>query len=204
MTDNVQEYYDQYSEKEWNRLGTVSQIEYFVTKKLLEELIGGLRLKILDLGGGPGRYAIELTKQGHEVTLVDLSESNLALANKKSAEEKVTIYRMVHASAIDLSIFPDDYFDLVLSMGPMYHLTEDADLKRANWELLRVMRPGGYAFVAFITKLAILRDILFRDPDRLINYSERYHGIMERGVIIQSVGLVLQILERSIPRRLCR
>src|ERR1035437_2284186 len=126
--DNVQTYYDQDSSREWDRLATKCQLEYFITMNVLEDLIGNRTLTILDLGGGPGRYAIELTKQGHEVTLVDLSESNLAHARSEASEQDVTIARIVHASAVDLSMLPDNYFDLALSMGPMYHLTNDTDL----------------------------------------------------------------------------
>ena len=44
-------------------------------------------LKIIDIGCGTGRHAIELTKRGHNVTGVDLSESQLARAKKKSKRQ---------------------------------------------------------------------------------------------------------------------
>jgi S-adenosylmethionine-dependent methyltransferase len=94
MSDNVRAYYDQAAEREWNRLMTTSQIEYFITLKVINDVIDGRKgLRILDLGGGPGRYAIELSKQGHEVILVDLSEGNLELATKKADDAGVTISR---------------------------------------------------------------------------------------------------------------
>lgn len=186
MTDNVRAYYDQAPEKEWDRLVTISQIEYFTTMKILEEIIGERRLRILDIGGGPGRYSIELSKLGHEVTLVDISESNLALAKQKAREQNIEIANVIHASAVDMPMLDSDYFDLALSMGPMYHITNDDDLPRANTELLRVLKPGGYACIAFITKLAVLRDVLFRAPERLIEYSDHYQKVAKEGVIIQS------------------
>jgi S-adenosylmethionine-dependent methyltransferase len=186
MSDNVRAYYDQAAEREWNRLMTTSQIEYFITLKVINDVIDGRKgLRILDLGGGPGRYAIELSKQGHEVILVDLSEGNLELATKKADDAGVTISRIVHASAVDLSAFDDNTFDLALSLGPMYHLTDDDDLAKAGAELLRVVKPDALALVAFITKLAVLRDVLARGPERLIEYREHYDDVMQRGVTIQ-------------------
>jgi len=45
--------------------------------------------RLLDCGGGPGRYAVELARRGYRVTLFDLSEGNLALAREKAAEAGV-------------------------------------------------------------------------------------------------------------------
>ena len=47
--------------------------------------------RVLDCGGGPGRYAVELTRWGYDVTLFDLSSGNLTLAQKKAAEAGMTL-----------------------------------------------------------------------------------------------------------------
>lgn len=48
-------------------------------------------LRILDVGCGTGRHAIELTKRGYNVTGIDLSESQLARARGKAAAEGLKI-----------------------------------------------------------------------------------------------------------------
>ena len=45
----------------------------------------------MDIGGGPGRYSVWLAKQGYDVTLVDLSENNIALAKQKFQEYGVQV-----------------------------------------------------------------------------------------------------------------
>lgn len=45
--------------------------------------------RILDIGGGPGRYSIYYAKKNCDVTLVDLSPGNIALAKEKAAESHV-------------------------------------------------------------------------------------------------------------------
>jgi len=48
-------------------------------------------IKILDIGCGTGRHAIELTKRGYNVTGVDLSENQIKRAREKAQETGVTI-----------------------------------------------------------------------------------------------------------------
>lgn len=47
--------------------------------------------RILDIGCGTGRHAIELSKRGYRVTGVDLSDSQLARAREKAAQENVQV-----------------------------------------------------------------------------------------------------------------
>ena len=47
--------------------------------------------QILDIGGGPGHYAIHYAKQGHSVTLLDLSDENIRFAKKKARQYGVKI-----------------------------------------------------------------------------------------------------------------
>ena len=56
-----------------------------------KELNYNRSLKILDVGCGTGRHAIELTKRGDTVTGVDLSEAQLKAAQSKAAAEGLAI-----------------------------------------------------------------------------------------------------------------
>ncbi len=53
-------------------------------------------LKILDVGCGTGRHAIELTKRGYNVTGIDLSESQLQVAKEKAAAKNLKIKFLKH------------------------------------------------------------------------------------------------------------
>ncbi|MDD3875585.1 MAG: class I SAM-dependent methyltransferase [Bacteroidales bacterium] len=53
-------------------------------------------LKILDIGCGTGRHAIELTKRGYTVTGIDLSESQLTRAREKASKENLKIEFLKH------------------------------------------------------------------------------------------------------------
>ncbi|MDD3087762.1 MAG: class I SAM-dependent methyltransferase [Candidatus Omnitrophica bacterium] len=56
-----------------------------------EELSYDKSSKIIDIGCGTGRHAIELTKRGYNVTGVDLSENQIKRAREKAQEVGVTI-----------------------------------------------------------------------------------------------------------------
>jgi ubiquinone/menaquinone biosynthesis C-methylase UbiE len=52
--------------------------------------------------------------------------------------------------------FQDHDFDLVLLLGPLYHLTDYKDRQSALAEAMRVLRPGGVVIGAAVTKFASL------------------------------------------------
>ena len=99
--NEVERYYDEEYE-EWDRLAW-HKTEFEVTKRYMREFISEGTQKILDIGGGPGRYAIFLTQQGHEVTLLDLSGKNIRQALEKAEEAGVKLDSYIHGDALRLS-----------------------------------------------------------------------------------------------------
>lgn len=107
---------------------------------------------LLDIGGGPGRYAIELTRAGYRATLADISEAELRVAEAKAAEAGVALHRLLAADARHLDAFAAASFDAVLMLRPLYHILEEHGRRNAVSEALRVLRPGGRLFAAFIVR----------------------------------------------------
>ena len=79
-TANVKAYYDSCPEKEWERLAN-ARLEFDINMSFLTRYIKPGDA-LLDLGGGPGRYALALAQRGVKVTLCDLSPENAAFAAK--------------------------------------------------------------------------------------------------------------------------
>lgn len=109
-----------------------------------EELFASLPVggEWLDLGSGTGRNADLFGPRLAEfsgVRLVDLSESLLAIADRRVAEQGWTNARTVHADVTQLDI-PDDSIDLVTFT---YSLTMIPDWFAAIAEARRVLKPGG-------------------------------------------------------------
>ena len=115
------------------------------------------RTRVLDLGGGPGRYAAELARRGHRVVLVDPVPEPLETARAKLAGVE-GVESIDAGDARDLRRHADASFGAVLAFGPFYHLVEEGERRRAAAEMARVLVPGGLAFVATITSRISPRD----------------------------------------------
>ena len=159
-TEFLRAYYASIGEREWARLENQDDgaIEFEVTCQVLAKYLPP-HARVLDIGGGPGRYTIWLAQQGHQVTLADLCPELLSIARTKigQAGAEAMVEEVVEADARDLTHWADNSFDAVLSLGPFYHLPEPTDRVRAAAELRRVLRDGGTAFVALMPRYAFLR-----------------------------------------------
>ena len=100
--------------------------------------------KIIDIGAGTGKYSIELSSQGYDVTAIELVKHNLSYIKKY---DKIKSYQ---GNAIDLSRFKDETFDLTLLFGPMYHLIDENDKIKALNEAKRITKKDGIIMVAYI------------------------------------------------------
>ena len=175
--DEVQEFYDKNAQNEWDRLDR-HRTEFAVTLKALKDYLPHSQAEVLDVGGGPGRYSIALAKLGYRVTLLDLSEGCLQLAQKKAQETGVSLAGGLRGNAIDLHRFKDGSFDVVLLMGPLYHLPNMDGRDRAVKETHRVLRKNGLVFATFITRYAPLRWSAKNEPEWLSQGKE----LLETGV----------------------
>ena len=160
--DKVRAYYASFDE--WSRLESPEGArELARTLEILtEQLTPGAR--VLDLGGGPGRYAIELARRGHFVTLADLSPTLLETARQKVSEAGLEsrVQAFDELGATNLEIYADASFDAVIAFGPFYHLVSDAERRQAAAEIRRVLAPSGQAYVTFIPRLSGLIGLIDR------------------------------------------
>ncbi len=179
--EQVRAHYERQAEREWYRL-VRHRVEYAVTLRALREILPE-HARVLDLGGGPGRYAVALAAAGHAVTLVDISPRLLERARAHAAERKVGLAAVLEASATDLSCFDCAVFDVVLLLGPLHHLPDEGDRKQALREAFRVLVPGGALAVSFLTRYGPLRQLARSDPRLLVRFPARYESLLERGVL---------------------
>lgn len=153
--NQVEDFYDSHVQYEWERLER-HPMEFAVTMRALAEHLPTPPCTVLDVGGGPGRYAIALARQGYRVTLFDLSANCLEFAGRKVSESGLALSGIVHGNALDLGVLADRSFDAVLLMGPMYHLLSPEDRSRSLAEAHRVLKPGGVLGAAFINRYATI------------------------------------------------
>src|SRR5262249_20899063 len=115
--------------------------------------------------------------------LVDVSQKLLQGAFDRLGQEGYLnrIASRNHLSATDLKTIPTACADIVLSLGPFYHLRQLDDRRRAVCEAARVMKPGGVILAAGINKLALLRDAFNDAPDSGARFRNRRLQFLENG-----------------------
>ena len=134
--------------------GGVNQLELARTQALIERYCPAPPEVVYDVGGGSGPYAMWLARRGYRVHLIDVVPLHVEQARQASAAQPE--HPLASAEAGDARALPwlDASADVVLLLGPLYHLTEAGDRLRALREAARVLRPGGVVLAAIISRFA--------------------------------------------------
>ena len=141
--NELENYYGKFCEDK-RLLSRHGQVEYRTTMTFIHKYLKK-QDRILDIGAGTGRYSIALSEEGHEVDAIELVKYNLGVL--KAKKSKVKAYQ---GSALDLSRYKDNTFDVTLLFGPMYHLFTYEDKIKALCEAKRVTKTNGIIFVAYV------------------------------------------------------
>lgn len=98
----------------------------------------GRKLKVLDIGTGPGFFAITMASCGYDVTAIDYTDAMLHRA-KKNAGSYQSMIKFIQMDAQCLD-FEDYSFDLIITRNLTWNL-EKPDQAYREWH--RVLAPGG-------------------------------------------------------------
>jgi SAM-dependent methyltransferase len=91
-----------------------------------------------EIGCGPGRGTLHLTRCGMAVCAVDISVASLLLARRRAPTA-------AYVAATNLSLpFSDGAFDAVVSDGVIHHTPDPALAFREN---VRILKPGGHLYL---------------------------------------------------------
>ena len=154
--------------KEENR-GTESRsdsLEFHYTKKLLHEFITK-DANIIEIGCATGYYGIYFSDYCSHYTGVDLSPDNIAMFNGKITNSGKKNISTFIGNATNLSEIPDNNFDVVLCLGPMYHLPHDERLRVFD-ECYRIARTDAILAFAYVNRLGVYAAGCFNDKWREI------------------------------------
>jgi 2-polyprenyl-3-methyl-5-hydroxy-6-metoxy-1,4-benzoquinol methylase len=167
----VRDYYDKNASKEWKRLvqDGYHRLEFIVTMHFLEKYLPRKGL-VLDAGGGPGRYTIELARKGYDIVLFDLSRECLKEAERRirNARVKSRVKNVAQGSITDMSQFADESYDAVVCLGALSHLVEKKDRMSAASELVRVTKVAKPVFISVINLYGVFRTVLQKNTIRAL------------------------------------
>jgi SAM-dependent methyltransferase len=170
----IADYYDRAPEEDRLQQGPF-KLEEIRTRELISRFAPPAPATVLDVGGAAGAYALWMAAAGYSVHLIDPVPRLVAEAERRSrlAERTLVSCRVGDARELDQAAYTAD---IVLLLGPLYHLTEHSDRLLALREVARVLRPGGWLFAAAISRFASALDGIARD---LVN-DPRFARIVEQ------------------------
>ena len=160
-------YQDGYVEDERLTKDKMHRIEFITTTHYIDRYLKkGDR--ILEVGAGTGAYSLYYANKGYQVDAVELVQSNVNILKSK-IKDNMNI-NAIQGNALDLSMYADDTFDITLVLGPLYHLFKDVEEIQAIREAIRVTKPKGKIFIAFILFDLTMLTWGFKEKNIIGNY----------------------------------
>ena len=153
----IETFYNKYNED--GRLRTpYGRVEYETTMHYIRQTIERIRaekdapgspLRVLDIGCAAGVYAIPLMEDGHDVTCVDPVNYHLGRLKQKAARKGLKA-RTLKGQVPGLKLKDGESFDLVLMLGPLYHLFTEEDKTAALREGAGFLNGHGRLLAGYI------------------------------------------------------
>ncbi len=140
-----------FDEKRWAEAeSATSMMLDFVTSRCTESEKHKKRYSVLDACCGPGRFALEFARRGHEVTAVDIVQAFLDALEETAGTENLAITTV--CSDI-LAFEAQNEFDIALNLYTSfgYFPAEQDDIKLLS-SMHRALKPGGWFFLEVLSK----------------------------------------------------
>ena len=164
--DKIIENYKNYDEDKRAEESRAGRLEFHYTKKHLNEYITA-KSNVIELGCGTGYYGMFFADKCAAYTGIDLSPDNIAVFHKKIAAKGIRNISAKVGDATALPEFADSCFDVVLCLGPMYHLPQEDRLKVFD-ECYRIAKPGAVLAFSYINGLGAYIAACVHDKGRSI------------------------------------
>lgn len=144
--DTMASNYNSYFEK-----GALKVLSEIIRRSLLE-VIKEHHIKILDAGGGDGKLGLLFAKEGHDVTVVDISRQMLDLGKEKASKEALKgSISFLEGDLEKLTFLEDDEFDFIICEGSVISFLPNPN--RALKEFHRILKPGGEMILSVQNRL---------------------------------------------------
>tara|TARA_B100001750_G_scaffold75569_1_gene60104 strand:- start:915 stop:1772 length:858 start_codon:yes stop_codon:yes gene_type:complete len=157
--------------------------------------IGQKNQKILDIGTGTGLIARNLSKRGCNVSGIDISANQIAIANNLSLTDELDIdFRVAEAEHLP---FEDNSFDCVTSSNSWQYFHPG----KTVLETKRVLKPDGLLVISHFSWLPKLSDIAYESENLALQYNphwsrENWNNSAELDDTVKNGGVILPTVDR--------
>jgi SAM-dependent methyltransferase len=148
-------YADRADEDDRLLASALGQLEFIRTRELIERFLPDPPAAIVDIGGGTGRYSAWLASLGYAVHLIEPVPLHVEQATARAAAGPDFNVSLGDATSLPIDTGTQD---VVLMLGPLYHLPNPAERERAWAESCRVLAPDGRVIAVGINRYAGVLD----------------------------------------------
>lgn len=140
ISRNLELFYNNASEETRLDKG-MGVFEFERIKSLIDRYIKSPNSTVVDVGGGTGKYSEWLARKGHKVHLIEpvIKHIEIAQSRANKLRNKFSV-NLGEAKKLNL---PDNFADLIILHGPLYHLQKREDRLASIGEAKRVLKNGG-------------------------------------------------------------
>ncbi|MCG7499569.1 class I SAM-dependent methyltransferase [Vibrio sp. Of7-15] len=157
MEESVQEeylgYYANFDEEKRLTCQNITRIEFDTTINQLSDFMPECQT-LTELGAATGRYSLFYAQEGIEVTAVELVPELIAQL-KENADKKGLNVHIHEANATRVPFISDNSQDVVLILGPLYHIQSQSEREAVMKEAHRIVKDGGIVAVAYISRFFV-------------------------------------------------
>lgn len=195
-SERVNRIYDVFDEDRRLNHSKAARVEFLTTVYYIDMYLKPGD-KILDIGAGAGEYSLYFARRGYKVSALELADANIAaFCRKLTANDKI---HLIQGNALDLSRYADNSFDIVLLLGPLYHLQNDRDKQKCIFEAKRVCKEDGKIFFSFISNDFVFLTELTYDGNYFGNgdYNKETFKLNDFPFVFHTVDTARKLLANS-------
>ncbi|MDD5706485.1 MAG: class I SAM-dependent methyltransferase [Kiritimatiellae bacterium] len=150
------------------KAGWADEASYAMFHRRLEAILTSCRMatsiRFLELGCGNGNVAIGMGKKGHEAYGIDVVPQAIEWAKQQAKTQQVNA-RFEVGSAVTLTPYADESFDLVFDANCLFMIIEKKDRKKCVANAFRVLKRGGLFYAeAHLVNEAVKERMQTDDP----------------------------------------
>lgn len=181
-SENIDDILKYYSSNQESQRHVKQQLEFALMERVIQTYLSKKPLRILELGAGSGYYTKKLAEIGHQIVAVDpvldLLKQNQDFCKQNSVDDKV---QWINCDARDLKSHVKGVYDLVLNMGPFYHLIQAVDRSQVLQESKTLLDDQGLIMSVFLSRSGYLSYVLAHQPESIVQDPEGFRDIMTQG-----------------------
>lgn len=153
-------------EDERFKISRSNKMESHYTKKLMSKYIN-YDSNVIELGCATGYYGMYFADKCSKYTGVDITPENISIFKSKIDTQNKSNITAVVGDATNLSEFNDNSFDVIMCLGPMYHLPWEERMKVIK-ECYRIANTDAVIAFAYINRIGVYAGACVHDNLRKI------------------------------------